>query len=158
MHRIGFGYDSHRFDCERPLVLGGVQIPEGPGLLGHSDADAVLHALTDAILGAIAAGDIGELFPDTDPQWAGAESGQFVTAAVKIAGEQGYHVSNCDITIITEQPKLAPYKDAMRRNIAKLLELDASGVSIKAKTNEKMGFIGNGEGLAVTAVVLMNEK
>ena len=158
MYRIGFGYDSHRFDSERPLVLGGVRIADSSGLRGHSDADAVLHALTDAILGAVAAGDIGELFPDADPQWAGAASSQFVTAAVKIAAENGYGISNCDITIIAEQPKLAPYKDAMRRNIADLLGLDASGVSIKAKTNETMGFVGRGEGLVAMAVVMMTEN
>jgi 2-C-methyl-D-erythritol 2,4-cyclodiphosphate synthase len=157
MTRIGFGYDSHRFAPDRPLVLGGVEIPHELGLAGHSDADAVLHALTDAILGAIGAGDIGELFPDSDPKWKGADSRQFVIAAVARAGAAGLAVANADITVITELPRLKAFKQAMRETIAGLLGVEAGRVNVKAKTNEKMGWIGRGEGLAATAAVLMED-
>jgi len=157
MFRIGMGYDSHRFQAGRPLVLGGVRVEHDAGLAGHSDADAVLHAVTDAVLGAIAAGDIGTLFPDTDPQWAGADSSQFLAEAVRRASEQGCRVANCDVTVLAEQPRLGPYKQEMAARVAELLGVAVGAVAIKAKTNEQMGAIGRGEGIAVLAAVLLTE-
>ncbi len=136
-------------------MLGGVAIEHDMGLAGHSDADAVLHAVTDAVLGAAAAGDIGEHFPDTDSQWAGAASGKFLRHAVTLAGKLGLKVCNCDITVLAERPKLGPYKQAMRKSIASLLGIAADCVSVKAKTNECMGFVGRGEGIAAIAVVML---
>jgi len=155
MQRVGFGYDSHRFATGRPLVLGGVRIEHDRGLEGHSDADAALHAVTDAVLGALALGDIGSLFADTDPRWKGADSAIFVREAVRRAGEKGFTVANCDVTILAEAPRLAPHRDAMRRNIAAALGAPAGAVSVKAKSNEQMGFVGRGEGVAAVAVVMM---
>ena len=157
MPRIGFGYDSHRFEPGRALMLGGVEIDHDRGLAGHSDADAVLHAITDAVLGAMAAGDIGELFPDSDPQWAGADSAAFVREAVRRAESEGLAVANCDVTVLAERPKLGPAKAAMAGRIAKLLGCPVECVSVKAKTNEQMGFIGRGEGIAAFAAVLLKE-
>ena len=157
MFRIGFGFDSHRFAPGKPLILGGLEIQHTMGVLAHSDGDVVLHALTDAILGAIAAGDIGEHFPDSDPRWAKAESSQFVRHAVKLAKEAGYVTENCDITILAETPKLSPHKQAMADRIAKLLNVDLTAVSIKAKTTEGMGLIGAGEGIACYAIVLLKK-
>ena len=139
-------------------MLGGVEIARDIGLAGHSDGDAVLHAVTDAILGAIAGGDIGEIFPDSDPQWVGAESSIFIRQAVKLAGDAGYVVGNCDVTVITESPRLTPHKPAMRKRIAELLQVGQDAVSVKAKTNEKMGFIGRGEGVAVLAMVVLQPR
>ncbi|MFP4105512.1 MAG: 2-C-methyl-D-erythritol 2,4-cyclodiphosphate synthase [Phycisphaerae bacterium] len=155
MIRIGNGYDSHRFDAERPLVLGGVRIPDAPGLAGHSDADAVLHAVTDAVLGAISAGDIGDLFPDTDPRHKNADSTGFLNRAMTLAEERNYRVGNLDVTILAQKPKLKDHKPAIRRRLAELLRTSESCVSIKAKTNEGMGFVGRAEGIAVLASVLM---
>lgn len=155
MQRIGMGYDSHRFAPGRPLVLGGVRIEHDRGLAGHSDADAALHALTDAILGALGEDDIGQHFPDTDPQWKDADSSRFVRHAVELAGRRGWSVANCDLTIVAEQPKLGPHKQAMKHRIAELLGVPAERVAVKAKTNERMGWIGRGEGLAVMAAVLL---
>ncbi len=157
MQRIGLGYDSHSFTPDRPLVLGGVPIPYEKGLAGHSDADAVLHAITDAILGALAVGDIGEHFPDTDPRWAGADSSVFVTEAVRLARGRGLRVGNCDVAILAEKPHLSPHKAAMVGRIAELLGIPIKRVSVKAKTNEQMGFIGRGEGIAALAVVLLTD-
>lgn len=157
MQRVGLGYDSHRFVEGRPLILGGVTIEYSRGLSGHSDADAVLHAITDAVLGAIGAGDIGEQFPDTDPQWKNADSGVFVRRAIELAAARGCRVQNCDVTIITQAPKLMPYKDAMRHRIAELLGLAPENVAVKAKTNEGMGWIGLGEGLACMAAVAVDK-
>ncbi|HUT02130.1 MAG TPA: 2-C-methyl-D-erythritol 2,4-cyclodiphosphate synthase [Phycisphaerae bacterium] len=157
MMRIGFGYDSHRFVAGRPLVLGGVRIEHAQGLAGHSDADAVLHAVTDAVLGALAAGDIGERFPDTDARWADADSAQFVAEAMRLAAAQGCTVANCDVTILAEAPKLGPYKRRMAERIAELLGAAPESVSVKAKTNEQMGAIGRQEGLAVMAAVLLTD-
>ena len=154
--KIGFGYDSHRFVPGEGLVLGGVRVEYDRCLAGHSDADAVLHAVTDALLGAIGGGDIGELFADDDPQWADADSSVFVVRVMEMVTEAGMMVENCDITIIAEEPKLSGYKKAMRRRIAELLGVDAGAINVKAKTNEKMGFTGRGEGLAVMAAVLVN--
>jgi len=151
--RVGFGYDCHRFDPGRSLVLGQVRIEGHPGLAGHSDADVVLHAVTDAILGALAAGDIGEMFPDDDEQWRDVDSGLLVTQVVDLAGERDRRLVNCDVTVLAETPKLQPYKSMMRRNIAALLRIAPDAVSVKAKTNEGMGFIGRGEGIAAFAVV-----
>jgi len=155
MHYVGFGYDSHRFVTGRPLVLGGVTIEHEFGLAGHSDADAVLHAITDAILGAIGADDIGEHFDDADPRWANADSEQFVLAAVALAAQQGLAPVNCDVTILAEQPKHKDHKPAMKARIAAMLGLEIARVAVKAKTNEGMGAIGRGEGLAAMAVVML---
>ena len=157
MSRVGLGYDSHRFVAGRALVLGGVRVPHSAGLAGHSDADAVLHAVTDAVLGAIGAGDIGEQFPDTDPRWGGADSAIFVRHAMELAGKAGLAVGNCDVTVLCESPKLSPYKSAMKARIAELLGVAEGQVSIKAKTNEGMGWIGRNEGLAAIAVVLLQK-
>ncbi len=158
MIRIGTGYDSHRFQAGRPMWLAGVEIPSEQGLAGHSDADAVLHAVTDALLGALGEGDIGEHFPDTDPQWANAASGTFVSHAVGLAGQAGLVVGNCDVTILAEAPKLAPHKDAMKAKLAELLEVRPARVAIKAKTNEGMGFVGRAEGIAAMAAVLLTDE
>ena len=149
------GYDSHRFAAGRALMLGGVRIEHDRGLAGHSDADAALHAVTDAILGALGAGDIGEIFPDSDARWKGADSAVFVRHAAELAARAGLHIANCDVTIITEMPKLGAHKPAMRESIAKLLGVTVDRVSVKAKTNEALGWIGRGEGLAAVAVVLV---
>lgn len=153
--RVGIGYDSHRFDASRPLVLAGVTIPGSPGLIGHSDADAVAHALTDAILGAAAQGDIGRHFPDTDPAWAGADSVLLLRAAHALVRRSGWTLHQADVTVIAEAPKLAPHIDAMCTRLAEALEVGKSAISVKAKTNEGMGFIGRGEGIAVMAVVTL---
>jgi 2-C-methyl-D-erythritol 2,4-cyclodiphosphate synthase len=153
--RIGIGYDSHRFDASRPLVLGGITIPGTPGLIGHSDADAIAHALTDAILGAAALGDIGRHFPDSDPTWAGADSVRLLRAAHALVRHTGWTLNQADVTVIAEAPKLAPHVDAMRARLAEALEVGQGSISIKAKTNEGMGFIGRGEGIAVMAVVTL---
>jgi len=158
MARIGFGYDSHRFAPGRALMLGGLRVEYDKGLAGHSDADAVLHAVTDAVLGALAAGDIGELFPDSDPKWAGADSAAFVRHATKLAREAGMQIGNCDVTILAEAPKLGSLKQAMADRIAELLACPAGRVSVKAKTNEKMGFVGRSEGIAAVAVVMLEEN
>jgi len=155
--RTGVGYDSHRFAAGRPLRLGGITIPHTQGLTGHSDGDAVLHALTDALLGAAALGDIGSFFPDTDPRWKNADSAQFARGAVQALAERGLRPAQADVTVITEQPKLGPHVAAMRAACAAALGLDPGAVSIKAKTNEGMGWIGRGEGLAVIAVATVTE-
>ena len=152
MTRTGIGYDSHRFGADRPLVLGGVMIPDAPGLSGHSDADAVAHALTDALLGAAVLGDIGQMFPDHDPQWKNADSMHLLALAVERLRGAGWAPQHCDVTVILEAPKLAPQMMAMRAAIASVLGLPVDAVSCKAKTNELMGFVGRGEGIAVLAV------
>lgn len=155
MIRVGIGYDSHRFAAGRPLILGGVRIPHDMGLTGHSDADAVAHALTDAILGAAGAGDIGRHFPDTDPQWKDADSLALLEAAHRMVRARGWTLRQADVTVITEQPKLGPHVAAMAEALAARLCVIAADISVKAKTNEKMGFIGRGEGLAVLAVATL---
>jgi len=157
MHRVGFGYDSHCFVEGRPLMLGGVRIEHPRGLAGHSDADAVLHAVTDAVLGAMAMGDIGELFADIDAKWKDADSAVFVTEAVRLAARKGFAVGNCDVTVLAEDPKLSPHKDQMKTRVASLLGVAPDRVSIKAKTGEGLGFVGRGEGLTAVAVVMMEE-
>ena len=155
--RVGVGYDSHRFaDGEgRKLILGGVEIPHPRGLDGHSDADAVAHALTDAILGAAGLGDIGTMFPPTNPRWKDADSLDLLKRAHLRVVEAGLSFVSADITVITERPRLAPYVDGMREKLAAALVAGYSTVSVKAKTNEGMGWIGRGEGVAVIAVVLL---
>jgi 2-C-methyl-D-erythritol 2,4-cyclodiphosphate synthase len=156
--RVGIGYDSHRFVEGRPLVLGGLTIPSARGLSGHSDADAVAHALTDAILGAAGAGNIGQLFPDTDPQWKDADSMELLRTAHELVRGRGYALAQADLTVITEQPKLGPHLAAMGIALAQRLGLSDGAVNVKAKTNEGMGFIGRGEGLAVIAVALLEAR
>src|SRR5438046_8428267 len=157
--RVGIGYDSHRFaEGEgRKLILGGVEIPYSRGLVGHSDADAVAHALTDAILGAAGLGDIGTMFPPTNPRWKDADSLDLLKRAYLRVVEAGLSFVSADITVITEQPRLTPYIDDMRERLAGALVAGFSTISVKAKTNEGMGWIGRGEGDAVTAVALVAE-
>lgn len=150
--RFGFGYDSHRFGAQRPLKLAGVEIAHPTGLAGHSDGDAVAHAVIDALLGAAALGDIGALFPDTDPRWKGADSLGMLGAVRERLKDAGYTVVNVDTTIVTEVPRIAPEVDAMRRRLADALGLGVERISIKAKTNEKMDAVGAGDGLVVYAV------
>ncbi len=155
--RVGIGYDSHRFVDGRPLILGGVEIPHTQGLDGWSDADAVAHALTDAILGASSLGDIGQMFPPDNPKWKDASSLDLLRRASIKAAEMGYSLVHADITVIAEQPRLVPHVDEMREKLAEAAISGISNVSVKAKTNEGMGFIGRGEGIAVIAVVLVEE-
>lgn len=155
MTRVGIGYDSHRFAPGRRLILGGQEIPHSSGLAGHSDADAVAHAVTDAILGAAAAGNIGALFPDTDPQWKDADSMELLRTAAALVGKRGFRVVQADITVITESPKLAGFLPAIAGALESALALPAHSVGVKAKTNEGMGFIGRGEGIAVIAVATL---
>jgi 2-C-methyl-D-erythritol 2,4-cyclodiphosphate synthase len=153
MIRVGQGVDVHPFDDARPLILGGVRISDSGGLAGHSDADAVLHAITDALLGAVGAGDIGQSFPSDDPRWAGADSAIFLREAKRLVAEMESEIANVDVTIIAQKPKLAPYRDAMRDNIAKLLDLPPGHVNVKATTTDHLGFIGRGEGICAMAIV-----
>jgi 2-C-methyl-D-erythritol 2,4-cyclodiphosphate synthase len=154
--RVGVGYDSHRFDPERPLVLGGITIPGHPGLAGHSDGDAIAHAVIDAVLGAAGAGDVGSHFPPSDDTWKGADSMVLLARAAEVLRERGHTVQNVDVTVVCETPKVAPWADAMRSRLASALGTDASRLSIKGKTNEGLGWIGRGEGLAVHAVALVD--
>lgn len=151
--RIGQGFDVHRLEPGEELWLGGVQIPHDKGLAGHSDADVALHAITDAVLGAVGEGDIGTHFPPSDPQWRGARSGQFLQHAVGLARAAGYAIANIDLTLICEEPKVGPHRPAMRAEVARLMELSENAVSIKATTTEKLGFTGRGEGIAAQAIV-----
>lgn len=155
--RIGIGYDSHRFQEGKKLVLGGVLIPHERGLLAHSDGDVLCHSIIDAILGALGEGDIGKFFPDTDPQWKNAVSTDLLRTIVTLAGNRGFTIAWIDSIIITEQPKLAPYIEQMKDSLSNT-GLNRGIVSIKAKTNEKMGFIGRGEGIASQAVCLLIAK
>ena len=156
MIRVGQGIDIHPFAADRPLILGGVKISDRGGLSGHSDADAVLHALTDALLGAAGAGDIGQYFPSEDPKWKGADSSRFVAEAKRIIEEMSADVGSVDVTIIAEKPKLAPFRDAMAAKIARLLDIPSGHVNVKATTADHLGFIGRGEGICAMAVVLIN--
>jgi len=154
--RVGIGYDSHRFGDGGPMRLGGIDIPAPMHCVGHSDGDAICHAVTDALLGAAALGDIGELFPDTDPANKGRDSVAMLEAAVARLHAAGWQVGNVDVTVITQQPKIGPHRAAMRERLAGALQVDPACVFVKGKTNEGMGWIGRGEGLAVmaTAAVL----
>jgi len=155
MFRIGIGYDSHRLVEGRQLILGGEVVPHSAGLKGHSDGDALCHAITDAVLGAAALGDIGRHFPDSDPQYEGANSLALLVRAVGIIHEAGYVVENVDAVVIAEWPKLAPHVDRIRARLAGALGVDAGAVSVKGKTNEGMGEVGRAEGIAVHAVALL---
>jgi 2-C-methyl-D-erythritol 2,4-cyclodiphosphate synthase len=156
--RTGIGYDSHRLVEGRPLILGGQAVPHTHGLAGHSDADVVAHALTDAILGAAAAGDIGTHFPDTDPRWKGADSIGLLRAACDLVAGRGFRVVQVDVTVILERPRLGPHLPAMRAALAAALAVAIDHVSVKAKTNEGMGFIGRGEGVAAMAVATLEVR
>ncbi|MEQ1781696.1 MAG: bifunctional 2-C-methyl-D-erythritol 4-phosphate cytidylyltransferase/2-C-methyl-D-erythritol 2,4-cyclodiphosphate synthase [Hyphomonadaceae bacterium] len=153
--RVGTGFDVHGFEPGDAVILCGVRIPHTKKLEGHSDADAGWHALTDAILGALALGDIGDHFPPSDPQWKGANSRQFLAHAVKLASDRGFRIANADITILAERPKIAPHREAMRRATAEVLNVSPDTVSVKATTTEKLGFVGREEGIAAQAVVLL---
>lgn len=156
--RIGMGYDVHRLTANRDLILGGVKIPWELGLLGHSDADVLLHAIMDALLGAAALGDIGKHFPDSDPAYSGISSLVLLSHVKKLIDSSGYEVGNIDATIIAQKPKMAPHIPEMIRNVAETLEIPVSCVNIKATTEEGLGFTGRGEGIAAQAVCLLNNK
>ena len=155
--RIGYGYDVHQFAEGRKLILGGVEIPHEKGLLGHSDADVLLHAITDALLGALALGDIGSHFPDTDEAFKNADSRKLLKESYALIKQRGYVLGNIDATVIAEKPKLRPYIDEIRKTIAGDLEREVSDVSVKATTSEKMGFAGREEGMIAQAVVLIQK-
>ncbi|HBC3420108.1 2-C-methyl-D-erythritol 2,4-cyclodiphosphate synthase [Vibrio parahaemolyticus] len=155
MIRIGHGFDVHKFGGEGPVIIGGVAIPYEQGLIAHSDGDVALHALTDALLGAIAAGDIGRHFPDTDDKWKRANSRELLKDVYRRVKEQGYRLGNADVTIMAQAPKMAPYIDAMCAAIAEDLETDISNINVKATTTERLGFTGRKEGIATEAVVLL---
>lgn len=157
MYRIGNGFDVHRLTTNRRCIICGVDIPHSTGLLGHSDADVALHALADALLGAAALGDIGHLFPDTDPAYEGADSMILLCKVVEAVAAKGYTPVNADITIIAQAPKMAPHIDAMRANVASALDIDMDCVSVKATTTEHLGFTGRGEGIAAQATVLLRK-
>jgi len=157
MVRFGFGYDIHRFSPDRRLILGGVQIPSDLGLLGHSDADVLLHAICDALLGAAALGDIGQHFPDTDPRFKGISSLNFLVATRELLAADGYRIVNVDSTLVLEAPKIAPYVPAMHQEIANALNLGLHQVSVKATTNEGLGSLGAGEGCAAYAVAAIEK-
>lgn len=156
--RIGHGYDVHKLVEGRKLIVGGVDIPYELGLLGHSDADVLLHAISDAILGAAALGDIGGMFPDTDDKWKGADSLKLLEAVVKRVNDEGYVIENIDSTLIAQQPKMKPHILSMRENIANACGIDVSQVSVKATTEEQLGFTGRKEGISAHAVVLLNNE
>ena len=153
--RIGFGYDVHAFSKDRKLILGGVDIPYEMGLLGHSDADVLVHAIMDSLLGAAALGDIGKHFPDTDPKYKGADSLVLLAFVGRILKDNGFNISNIDSCIVAQAPKLAPHIDTMRENIAKALNINVSQVSVKATTTEHLGFEGRKEGISSSAVALI---
>ena len=153
--RIGHGYDVHKFGGEKPLILGGVDVPHTTGLLAHSDGDVVLHALCDALLGAVSLGDIGHHFPDTDPAFAGADSGKLLRKVYSQVKQRGYVLGNTDITIVAQAPKMAPFIPSMQIQIAQLLEVEPSQINVKATTTEKLGFTGRKEGIATHAVALL---
>ena len=153
--RIGTGYDVHKLVEGRKLIMGGVEIPYEKGLLGHSDADVLVHAIMDALLGAAALGDIGKHFPDTDPKYKGADSLMLMREVKRILSDEGYEIENVDSTIIAQAPKMKPHIEQMRQNIAEALSLDITQVSVKATTEERLGFTGRGEGISAQAVALI---
>ncbi|PTX58152.1 2-C-methyl-D-erythritol 2,4-cyclodiphosphate synthase [Melghirimyces profundicolus] len=155
MIRVGQGFDVHQFAEGRPLILGGINIPHPRGLAGHSDADVLLHAITDAVLGALAKGDIGTHFPDTDPSYEGADSAVLLQRVWKMAEEKGYALGNLDATVIAQRPKMAPHIPRIRERVADLLKADLSDINIKATTTERLGFTGREEGIAAMAVVCL---
>lgn len=156
--RIGTGYDSHSFDNTREMVLGGIVIPNHAGLTGHSDGDAIAHAVIDAVLGAAAAGDIGSHFPPSDDAWKNADSIELLRQATAVVAERDHHIVNVDVTVICETPRIGPYVEAMRERLATAMRVTNAQVSVKSKTNERMGWIGRGEGLAVHAVVMIGGR
>jgi 2-C-methyl-D-erythritol 2,4-cyclodiphosphate synthase len=156
--RTGIGFDVHAFTDGRKLILGGIEIPHNKGLSGHSDADAVLHAITDALLGSIALGDIGTHFPDDDPRYKNADSTIFLKKAHELLRNKGYYINNIDTVIMLQQPKISPYTQKMRQRISKLLDISADRISIKATTTEKLGFVGREEGISVMAVATVVRK
>lgn len=155
-YRIGHGFDVHRFRHGRKLILGGIEIPSPSGLLGHSDADVVLHAVINALLGAMGEGDIGTHFPDSDPRYKGISSAKLLGAVLVILRRKRFKIVNVDVTLVAQRPKLSPHYPAMRKNVAGLLKLAESDVSIKAATTEKLGWVGKGQGMAGTAVILLS--
>lgn len=155
--RVGIGHDTHRLGPDRPLILGGVKIDHPRGLIGHSDADVVLHALTDALLGAAGLGDIGDAYPDTDPKYQNADSRVFVTETLARLKEKGWRVVNVDLTIFAQEPKLGPIKARMREHLAAMLGLESTDVNVKAKTGEKVGAIGRSEAIGCQVVVLIDK-
>ena len=157
MFRIGHGYDVHRLVEGRKLILGGMEVPFERGLLGHSDADVLTHAVMDALLGAAALGDIGKLFPDTDERYRGADSLVLLSEVKRVLAEHGYAVVNVDSTVIAQAPKLAPYREQMRKNMAERLGIDVDRISVKATTEERLGFTGDGSGMSCHAVCLLEE-
>ena len=157
-YRIGFGYDVHQLDDERKLILGGIEIPFVKGLKGHSDADALLHSICDAMLGALAIGDIGMHFPDTDPKFKGIDSKILLTEVNKLIENEGYKLGNLDSTIVLQRPKLRPFIDAMRKEISTILYCDIEQISVKATTSEWMGFVGEEKGIKVISTVMMVKK
>jgi 2-C-methyl-D-erythritol 2,4-cyclodiphosphate synthase len=158
MFRIGHGYDVHRLVEGRKLIIGGVEIPFEKGLLGHSDADVLVHAIMDSMLGALALGDIGKLFPDTDPTYSGADSLVLLSKVCEVISERGYTIGNVDSTILCQRPKLAPHIVSMRENIAKVCHVDVDAISVKATTEEKLGFTGTGDGISAHAVCLLVKR
>ena len=158
MLRIGHGYDVHRLVEGRELILCGVHIPHALGLLGHSDADVATHAVADAILGASRLGDLGRLFPDTDPAYEGADSLRLLAEVMRLARERGYELLDCDCTIAAQAPKLAPHRERMRENLARALGVDVASVGVKATTTERLGFVGREEGMAAWAVCLLDQR
>jgi 2-C-methyl-D-erythritol 2,4-cyclodiphosphate synthase len=156
--RVGLGHDTHRLAEDRPLILGGVAVPHGRGLVGHSDADVVLHAVTDALLGAAGLGDIGDAYPDTDPAWHNADSRLFLRETLSRLNRDGWSVVNLDVIIFAQEPRLGPVKAEIRRSLADLLGLDAAAVNVKAKTGEHVGHVGRGEAIACQAVVLIDRR
>ena len=158
MFRIGQGFDVHEFAEGRPLIIGGIEVPSDKGLLGHSDADVLLHTVTDAALGAIGEGDIGHHFPDTDPEWEGADSAKLLSFIWDKVEAKGYTLGNVDCTIMAQAPKMAPYIEQMRNRIAELLHAEPSQVNVKATTTEKLGFVGRKEGIAAMATILLIKK
>jgi 2-C-methyl-D-erythritol 2,4-cyclodiphosphate synthase len=156
--RVGHGFDAHRLVAGRPFILGGVRIPFERGPLGHSDGDALAHALADAILGACNLGDLGRHFPDSDPQWKDADSLRLLEACARMAREAGYELVNVDATVVVEAPKLAPHLDAIRARLAETLRIDSSSVSVKAKTSEGMGYTGDGSGIAAYAIAALERS
>jgi 2-C-methyl-D-erythritol 2,4-cyclodiphosphate synthase len=157
MFRIGQGFDVHQLTTGRPLIIGGVTIPYDQGLLGHSDADVLLHAVSDACIGAIGEGDIGKHFPDTDPAFKNADSAMLLKHIWELVKAKGYSLGNADCTIIAQKPKMAPYIEQMKNRIAVLLEVESDQINVKATTTEKLGFTGRGEGIAAQAVVLLKK-
>jgi len=158
MFRIGQGFDVHQLTEGRPMIIGGIHIPHEKGLAGHSDADVLLHTITDACLGAIGEGDIGKHYPDTDPAFKDADSAKLLELVWELVKKRGYELVNADCTIIAQKPKMAPYIDQMKERIAEILETDIERINVKATTTEKLGFTGRGEGIASQAVVLLQKS